>query len=503
MALLGPSTDYTDKDFDALVVRCRNLIRGVFPEWTDEDVADFGNILVELFCFVGDVLTKYQDNQAAEAFIGRATQRRNMLAICKMLNFTPRGSTASQVDLQVTCTPTPVGSVTIPVRTRARTEAVTNPTVFETLSEFIIPAGSPGPYTITAENAEMKSELFTSLGKPNFEIKLGSAPFIDESLSIVAGNGSYEIVSDFLDSTATSRHCTVTVDQNDRATVRFGNGINGAIPAGTITAEYKIGGGTAGRVEATAVRRLEGTFSDSFGNAVTLQITNPQPSSLALDRQTVEEIRVAAPRSVRVLTRTVAREDYEINALRVAGVSRALMLTSDQDPAIAENSGALFIVPTGGGVPTQALKDAVLEMVTVTYPNTLTFDAAVYDPVYLTVNIYAVVFLRRGVAAATAKAAILADLAAAFAISSEESDATLDGIDFGYNLRDADGNQDGSIAWSDVFNIIRDATGVRKISDEENGLLLNGESDDLPIEPRQFPILGTVTLINGDTAGPL
>lgn len=503
MALLGPSTDYTDKDFDALLVRCRNLIRGVFPEWTDEDVADFGNILVELFCFVGDVLTKYQDNQAAEAFIGRATQRRNMLALCKLINFVPRGSTASQVDLHVTCTPTPIGTVPIPARTRARTEAVTNPTVFETLAEFIVPAGAPGPFVITAENAELKEELFTSSGKPNFEVKLGSAPFIDESLGIVAGNGTYEVVGDFLDSMATDRHCTVSVDQNDRATVRFGNGINGAIPAGTITATYKIGGGAAGRVEATAIRRIEGTFTDSFGNPVTLQVTNPSPSSLALDRQSVEEIRVAAPRSVRVLTRTVAREDFEINALRVPGVSRALMLTSDQDGAIAENSGALFVIPTGGGLPTLALKEAVLEMVTVTYPCTLTFDVTVFDPVYLTVNIYCVVYLRQGVAAATAKAAILANLATAFSITDDENDASLDGIDFGFNLRDADGNQDGTIAWSDVFNVIRDSTGVRKIDAGASGLLLNGIKADLPIEARQFPILGTVTLINGDTAAPL
>lgn len=505
MALLGPNTDYTDKDFDALLARCRNLIPAVFPEWTDQDVADFGNIIVELFCFVGDVLTKYQDNQAAEAFIGRVTQRRNILALCKLINFVPRGSTASQVDLVVTCSPVPVGTVSIPARSRARTEAVTNPTVFETLAAFVIPAGIAGPFTISAENAQQKQELYSASGKPNFEMRLGASPFLDDSLSIIAGNGVYDVVDDFLDSTSLDRHCTVSVDQNDRATVRFGNGINGVVPAGTITATYKVGGGTAGRVEASAIRRFEGTFTDSFGNPVTLQVTNTLPSSAALDRQSVEEIRATAPRSVRVLTRTVAREDFEINALRVPGVSRALMLTSDQDGAIAENAGALFVVPTGGGLPTQAVKDAVLEMVTVTYPCTLTFDVTVYDPSYLVVDIATVVYLKQGASSATTRAAILANLAAAFAIdpASDGTDTSIDGVDFGYNLRDADGNQDGSLAWSDVFNVIRDSAGVRKLASGSSALVMNGVDGDLPIEPRQFPVLGTVTIINGDTASPL
>jgi hypothetical protein len=507
MALLGPSTNYTDKDFDALLARCQNLIATAFPEWTDQERANFGNILVNMFCFVGDVLTKYQDNQAAEAFIGRVTQRRNILALCKQIAYTPTGNTVAQVDVQLTATPAPTGTLTVPTRTKVRTEAITNPVVYETLADVIFPPGASGPITITAENAEQKSELFTPTNRANQEIKLRDRPYVDGSLVVTAGNGVYEVVSDFLDSAASDRHCVVVVDQNDRATVRFGNGINGAIPAGSITATYKIGGGTAGVVEANTLRKLAGTYTDSFGNAINVSVTNPSPSTIPADRQTVDEIRLAAPRSLRVLTRTVAREDYEINALRVPGIARALMLTSDQDPAIDENTGMLFIVPRGGGLPTQDMKDDVKTMVTVTYPNTLTFDVGVYDVNYLVVNIEAVVFLKPNVLAATAKANILTALAKAFAITpadaSDEDDGTLDGIDFGYNLRDADGNISGSIAWSDVFDVIRDAAGVRKIDPGPGGLLLNGVRDDLAIEPRQFPALGTVTLINGDTSAPL
>ena len=50
-----PVVDYTDKDFDSLRVRLYNLLSSVFPEWTDQNVANFGNILVELFSHVANL----------------------------------------------------------------------------------------------------------------------------------------------------------------------------------------------------------------------------------------------------------------------------------------------------------------------------------------------------------------------------------------------------------------------------------------------------------------
>ena len=95
MALLAQATDYTDKDFDSLRLRLQNLVRSVFPDWTDFNVASFGNILVELFAFIGDLLAFYQDNQARESRIATATQRKNLIALTKLLGFRPAGARAA------------------------------------------------------------------------------------------------------------------------------------------------------------------------------------------------------------------------------------------------------------------------------------------------------------------------------------------------------------------------------------------------------------------------
>ncbi len=503
MALLARATDYTDKDFDSLRLRLQNLVRSVFPEWTDFNVANFGNVLLELYAFVGDVLTYYQDNQARESRITTATQRKNLLALTKLLGFQPAGARAARVEAVFSLAASPAAQVTIRAGTRVRTASITEALSFQLLADVTLPAGvAPARATGVLEHSEPQEELFASAGLPNQEVVLPATPFLDGSAVVTAGNGGYEEVRNFLGSTAADRHFTVVVDQNDRATLRFGNGVNGAIPSGTLTVRYKTGGGAKGNVNAGTLTKLEGGFTDDNGAPVTVSVTNPQPASGGADRQTLAQIRVLAPESIRVLNRTVSREDFEINARRLAGVARALMLTSNEDGGIAENTGILYVIPQGGGLPSRALIDVVKQQVTVVFPCTLTFQVSVQAPVYLAVAVEATVFLRQGANAATVRAGIQKALSDFFAVSLPDGRPNPN-VDFGFNLKDADGNPAGEVALSDVFNAVRDVVGVRKIGDGPGDFLLNGAREDLPLGVREFPALGAVTLVNGDTRLPL
>jgi len=503
MAQLAQATDYTDKDFDSLRLRLQNLVRSVFPDWTDFNVASFGNMLLELFAFVGDLLAFYQDNQARESRIATATQRKNLIALTKLLGFRPAGARAATTDVVIALAAVPAAPVTVRSGTRVRTASVTDPAIFQLLDDVTIPAGASPPTTTgTVEHSESQEELFASSGLPNQEVALPATPFLDGSAVVSAGNGTYTEVQNFLGSGAADRHFTVVVDQSDRATVRFGNGVNGVIPSGTITARYKTGGGAKGNVNAGTLTKLDGSFTDDNGAPVSVTVTNPQPASGGSDRQTVAQIKVLAPESIRVLNRTVSREDFEINARRLSEVARALMLTSNEDAGIPENTGILYVIPRGGGAPSQALKDAVKDQVTVVFPSTLTFQVSVQDPNYLAVDVEAMVFLRQGANAGVVRGAIQKALTEFFAVSL--SDGTPNpNVDFGFNLKDAGGDPAGEIALSDIFNVVRDVAGVRKVGDGPHDFLLNGAREDVPIDVREFPALGQVTLLNGDTGLPL
>jgi predicted phage baseplate assembly protein len=331
---------------------------------------------------------------------------------------------------------------------------------------------------------------------------LPATPYLDDSATVTAGNGDYVEVPNFLSSTAVDRHFVVAVDQNDRATVRFGSGVTGALPAGTITVMYKTGGGAIGNVNAGTLTKLDGAFTDANGRPVAITATNPDRASGGTDRQTLAQIQALAPESIRTLNRTVSREDYEINARRLPQTARALMLTSNEDPGIAQNAGILFVVPKGGGLPSQALKDAVGNQVTVVYPHTLTFQLAVQDPVYLAVDVTATVYLRQGANAKTVRAAIQQALTAFFAVSLPDGTPNPT-VDFGWNLKDADGQPAGEVAWSDVFDVVHDVAGVRKLGDGPSDFLLNGKAADLALGTREFPMLGQVVITNGNTGQPL
>lgn len=499
--LLAQQADYTDKDFDALRLRVRSVVRAVFPDWTDFNVANFGNLLIESFAFVGGVLTFYQDNQALESRWVTSTQRRNLIHLTRMIGFVPNTTAAATVDITHTVAGA-AGRVTLTAgEVIVSTEEVTDPVRFQLLDTHVFdPSLSTAPFVESYEHSENVDELFEATGLPFQTVRLTQVPYIDGSAIIAAQNGVFTQVDDFLSSESTDRPFRVEVDQNDRATVIFPDGVNGQLPTGTIEIDYKIGGGSIGEVELGTVTKLENTFSDEFGNPVTVTVTNTAKASGGNDRQTVAQIREAAPLSIRAINRSVAREDFEINALRLAQVSRALMLTSNED-AISENTGILFIIPTGGGLPTQALKDQVLAQFigdNPPFPSTLTFTILVQDPVFLTVDVSAVVFLAQGATATTARAEITTRLTEYFALLNDDGTTNAD-IDFGFNLKAADGTPANEIALSDVRNVVRDSSSVRKMGDGPIDFTLNTLSRDLPIIPREFPILGTVSLINGDT----
>jgi predicted phage baseplate assembly protein len=345
------------------------------------------------------------------------------------------------------------------------------------------------------EHSETQHEVITSSGLPNQQYVLEVQPYLDNSLAITSTDGTYALVADFLSSTATDRHATIAVDENSRAHIAFGDGVAGSIPNGAIAFEYKTGGGARGNVDANAIQRVSASYGDSLGNPVSVQVTNTAKASGGADAQTVESMREAAPRSLRTLTRTVSREDYQNNALRVAGVARALMMTRDEQAGIPENTGRLYLVPKGGGPATNALIAAVIDMITIKYPHTITFKPAVQSALYLPINISTQIHLARGAVPAVVGAAVRTALIEFFQVTKDDGSDN-ETIDFGYNL-------DGALAWSDVFNAIRDTRGVRKIDDGLGNLILNGQSDDVIVPPQSFPTLGTVLVIDALTGTAL
>lgn len=508
MALLPSSVDYTDKDFDALRARLHRLVASAFPTWTDFNVANFGNILLEVNAHVGDVLGFYLDRHAEESRFATAKLRRSMLSLVKLIGYRPASATAATVTETFTLAAPAVADVVLPAGTTIRTERITDPVKFQLLDALTIQAGQTTASAVI-EHSQTRVETTTTTGKADQEIALKQTPYIDASAIVSAAGGAYAEVDNFLSSTSLDRHFVVVVDQNDRATIRFGNGVAGTIPVGTIAVSYKTGGGPSGRVEAGTLTKLDGNFTDANGNPVQITVTNPTETTVPQARESVEQIRANAPASLRVLGRAVAREDYELAALKISGVARALHLTRNENPAIGENAGNLYIVPDGLGTPSQSLLDAVAAQFAITgpYPKTTTYQLSVVNPAYLVVDLDATVWFASGINTQAKREAVRDAIAAAlgayFALTTTDTETgevvANDRVDFGFNMKDVDGQPANELPLSDIYNVVRDIVGVRKIGNGDSEFLLNGARADLAVAAREFPKLGTVTIRDGDT----
>jgi uncharacterized phage protein gp47/JayE len=113
---------------------------------------------------------------------------------------------------------------------------------------------------------------------------------------------------------------TTTLDDAGQTTVVFGDGFAGATPPtgkDNVRARYRKGLGTSGNVPAGAIEQLV----DSIPGLSS--VTSPQPASGGADAETVAQIRVNAPGSVRAFGRAVSAEDYAALALTYPGIAKA------------------------------------------------------------------------------------------------------------------------------------------------------------------------------------
>lgn len=521
-----PLPTYTDLDQNQIWLRMRELCASVYPDLDLDSRAEIARLFLEGEAYTGDIIADLMRRKGRESRWSHAEQRSNVLAALKMLDFRPSGATAATAEETFTLASPAAASVTIQAGETVRTPEETDPVRFQLLEDLVIPAGTTA-VTATVEHSETIAESYLSDGKPNQRWRLQRGPYIDRSVTVSTTLGAWSEVKNFLASTASDRHFMTSVDSQDRCTVIFGGGsnglgsANGSVPLGQIDIGYKIGGGAAGKLGPGTLTVLDGSFADANGNTVRISVTNAEKTTGGEDRMSTARIKLLAPVSTRSPVSSVAREDYEIHALEIAGVGRALHLTRNQDPSILPNEGFLYIVPTDGGVAGVPLLTTVASQfgdeVTIAgqaatvlprgpYSKTVTYQLRVRGPSYKTVDVFARVWLRERTLPATARASIQAALTSFFSVM---IDARLLGsatsglvpnprIDFGFRLKDADGQPVGSLARSDLYNAVRDATGVLKIGPKPGDFLLNGIPDqDVVLAVREFPALGTITLIDG------
>lgn len=128
---------------------------------------------------------------------------------------------------------------------------------------------------------------------------------------------SWQAQRDLLGSHPDDRHFVVEMEEDRRATVRFGDGELGQMPeAGTtFRADYRIGGGPVGNVGAEALSRI--VFRNNRPGGIDIRPRNPLPAAGGTAPEPLAEAKLFAPGAFRKdLQRAITADDYAAIVMR-------------------------------------------------------------------------------------------------------------------------------------------------------------------------------------------
>jgi hypothetical protein len=385
MILPGRPFNYQARDAAALLAAMLERVPTTLPEWTGHDSeTDVGRVLLELFAHMGDILGYYTDAVANESFLGTAQTRRAVLQHLKLIGY--QLSTAAPATAALTVT------VPVPVAP-AEPNPPSSPIEVAPGSAFTTSSGPDAP-SVRFEYAGAAPFVlgpgaanWTKVGEPGNEVFESTKRLpvvegrrIDEVIGVSDGTAHQrfplphprvilrpagpdpDVTIDDSDpknrwvrqeTLAFSRvgqpHFVVEVDDQDRATVVFGEEV--PAPQTTIRAIYRVGGGAHGNVGAHTITSIG---SAPQLDAASARVTNAERAGGGTDRESIAQAVRQGPAVFRARGRAVTATDYETQALAFGGVGkvRAHFLR-------ATNTVRLTVAPAGGGDITDTLRDGL------------------------------------------------------------------------------------------------------------------------------------------------
>jgi len=378
----NPVIDYMARDYSSLLDSMRDLVPVKLPGWEKyKSEADFGNVLLQLFAHMGDILGYYQDRVANESFLGTARERRSIIQHLRLIGYRLATAAPASAILELSAAGDCEDKVTIKKGDAfaTRSERDKSSVRFEYTGEGVdidfnlITAGPGGKKTYgpipVEEGRTVKEETVgESDGTPNQRFPLAHPGMILRSLGIGSRiNKDITLVTDvggtidewtLQESLAFSQQgekdFMIEIDQNDRAYVVFGDGEFGDIPprGAKITATYRTGGGTHGNVLANTINTIAAAPQLVFLPGVA--VTNPAAATGGAERETIEHAVKHAPGVFRSQKRAVTKGDYQALALEFKGVGKVRAEKGSWNTVI------LYVAPEGGGKVSDVLKKNLL-----------------------------------------------------------------------------------------------------------------------------------------------
>ena len=319
---------YVDKDHAAIVANVIARLKERYGEdaWNDFEEDSSGVMLLEAFAYIVDLLLFYLDRQANEAYLPTATERQNLINLCKLIGYSPAGAQPAQADITVSINEPHATDVTLPEGAQIETQGGV---IFETKEDAVIRAGESSVVVGAAEGETFEELVGVSDGERNQEFYFPRSGVI-EVIELTVADLTWDAVNSLVDQTSDSRSYMAELDAWGRVRISFGDGVNGQVPrsGSRIMARYRIGGGVRGNVAPNTLTNVRDIAADEDGNRVPVSVTNKAWASGGSEPKSAGSIKLWAPRFFETQNRCVTQQDYETfaktyNAPDVGAIAKA------------------------------------------------------------------------------------------------------------------------------------------------------------------------------------
>lgn len=303
------NTTYTRRDVNSILEYLKDQALELSEgRWTDFSSGDIGSVLLGLMAYLADVNNFQIDKTASELFIDTAVERSSIMALLRLVGYTPRHYQSAYTLLHL----------------QAKTDGITQvDTVIPRYSTFTNDSGSilytilddcqitKGEGYVVAFEGERTAMTFTyaqidsngriylpdyKLGTNTIQVRIPSisSQFIDQVEDVRFTDGSF----------AFSVHCDDFSNMYLQLTPNWQDVLS---ESATIQVSYLLTQGEAGRIGANIITKPSNNTSLLSSYA----ITNTLPSVGGFFPESAEDLKVNGPRQARTMLTIVTKKDIE------------------------------------------------------------------------------------------------------------------------------------------------------------------------------------------------
>lgn len=354
MKLTNPWVGYLQRSYKQIKLSVINRLKTIVPEITDHSESNILIIIVSMFSGLVEQINYYLDNNARESFLGTARKFSSVVKLVKILDYRIKSWLPASVDLYFTYLnsegePIEISQqAIIPAGTIVRTQ---NGTPFMVLKTVEVNIGDSYGKAIAKQQEKVEAEeLGMTSNLPN-QIFPIPGNYAHNSIELNIEGEIWTLKNTLARSLPSDKHFIVNVDEDKVANVQFGNGLKGAIPTANkkVFADYFITEGAYGNTISAGTINILDSELVLPEPSVGVSITNEFQPIAGSDVESIEDIRVNAPLTIRTLERAVTPQDFRDLVIQADGVAKGDVIY------VCGKDLDIYIAPNGGGIATQAL----------------------------------------------------------------------------------------------------------------------------------------------------